>query len=397
MRRALGGLLLSTRKARAEKCLLHFHQAHHPQEDQRHIPFFTQTLFCFTSASGSSPHTDPHVTTFPTTLPSSSLQSTKIHDAKLAARDLTHCVARGDLFAEKIAVRDFSHGVAHCDFSTEEDTSEDSPRCVPSQDLSTNEARKLLKLMKVEDFKKHMHSTGKHCMPLEEVVDLCKQTGTANNDAEAGDVLKSLDEAGAILIFRRKVFLEPEKVAEALSRAMPLPLGQENDPRNQELARLQKEKEEIDTIAHKQVRNMLWGAFGVLSAQSAIFFRLTFWELSWDVMEPITFFVTSSSLLAGFFFFVITKRDPSYHDFMDTLFSSKQRKLMKKRNFDVERFKELQVLIADGQKYIIYRMHMQFDSLPIPLSQECPLAISRNAYAHVQTTATSCRVNEGFL
>lgn len=181
-------------------------------------------------------------------------------------------------------------------------------------------------------------------MPLEEVLKLCKQTGTATSDAEAEEVVKTLDEAGFILIFRKKVFLEPEKVAEALSRAMPLPLALEDDPRNREYARLQKEKDEIDQIAHKQVRNMLWGAFCALSAQSMLFFRLTFWELSWDVMEPIAFFVTSGSLLAGFCFFVITKRDPSYHDFMDTLFSSKQRKLIKKRNFDIERFKELQVM-----------------------------------------------------
>ncbi|KAH7331352.1 hypothetical protein KP509_20G028700 [Ceratopteris richardii] len=134
------------------------------------------------------------------------------------------------------------------------------------------------------------------------------------------------------------------QVAEALSRAMPLPLAQEDDPRKEEYLRMLKEKEEIDCIAHKQVRHMLWAALGALSAQSVIFFRLTFWELSWDVMEPIAFFVTSSSLLAGFFFFVLTHRDPSYHDFMDTLFLSKQRKLMKKRNFDMERFKELKAM-----------------------------------------------------
>ncbi|MCO5596379.1 hypothetical protein L7F22_050440 [Adiantum nelumboides] len=356
MKRAFGGLLRSTRKVSAEKCSPHFNERRHPphlgnhqqQHDQPHSPFFTRLQFCFTSTAASSHNVESHIPAFPNppypALPPSLFQPSQIHDVKLIARDLTHCVARGDLFAEKIVVRDFSHGVAHCDISTDENASEDSAHRVVLKDLSNNEARKLVKLVKVEDFKNRMHSTGKHCMPIEEVMDLCKQTGTAINDAEAEEVLKSLDEAGAILIFRRKVFIEPEKVAEALSRAMPLPLGQEDDPRNQEFSRLRKEKEEIDRIAHKQVRNMLWGALGVLSAQSAIFFRLTFWELSWDVMEPISFFVTSSSLIAGFFFFVMTKRDPSYHDCMDTLFLSKQRKLMKKRDFNLERFKELEVL-----------------------------------------------------
>ncbi|KAI5082782.1 hypothetical protein GOP47_0002525 [Adiantum capillus-veneris] len=142
---------------------------------------------------------------------------------------------------------------------------------------------------------------------------------------------------------RHRAFLEPDKVAELLAKTMPFHLASENDPRIEELAQLQKEKEEIDRTAQKQVRKMLWGALGGFTLQSAIFFRLTFWDLSWDVMEPITFFVTSSSLLAGFFFFVLTHRDPSYHDLMNTLLSNKQQKLMKKKHFNVERFKQLQV------------------------------------------------------
>lgn len=222
------------------------------------------------------------------------------------------------------------------------DIHEDEAPGAPALALSNQEARKLLKLVKVDDFKKLLLSTGKHCMPVEEVLKLCKQTGAATTDVEAEEVTKNLDEAGVILIFRNRVFLEPDKVAELLSKTMPFHLAPENDPRSEELAQLQREKDEIDRIAQRQVRNMLWGAFGAFTIQSVVFFRLTFWDLSWDVMEPITFFVTSSSLLAGFFFFVLTHRDPSYHDLMNTLLSNKQQKLMKKRNFNVERFKELQ-------------------------------------------------------
>ncbi|MCO5601432.1 hypothetical protein L7F22_055553 [Adiantum nelumboides] len=209
--------------------------------------------------------------------------------------------------------------------------------------LSHAETRKLLKLVKVDDFKKLLLGTGNHCMPVDEVLKLCKKAGAATTDAEAEEVTRNLDEAGVILLFRNRVFLEPDKVAELLAKTMPFHLASEDDPRVEELAQLQKEKEEIDRLAHRQVRNMLWGALGAFTLQSVVFFRLTFWDLSWDVMEPITFFVTSSSLLAGFFFFVLTHRDPSYQDLMKTLLSNKQEKLMKKRHFNVERLKELQV------------------------------------------------------
>lgn len=354
MRRVLGGLLLSTRKVRVERSS-NFYGTHHPlhighqqRHDQPQIPFFIRSKFCFTSTSASSSHPDLRAVAFAmSTQPpfsSSSSQPTESHDVQLAAKDFMHGEARGGFSAEKIVAREFSYDVSQCEVLSEENASDDSSQEEAPEDLSTPEAHKLLRLMKVEDLKRNLQSTGKNCMPLEEVICLCKQMGAAINDAEAEELVKSLDEAGAIFVFRRKVFLEPAKVAEVLSKAMPVPLVQEDDPRNEEFLRLQKEKEEIDQIAHKQVRHMLWGALGALSAQTAIFFRLTFWELSWDVMEPIAFFVTSSSLLAGFFFFVITNRDPSYHDFMDTLFSSKQRKLMKKRNFDLKKFKELQVM-----------------------------------------------------
>nr|VDD41062.1 unnamed protein product [Brassica oleracea] len=38
--------------------------------------------------------------------------------------------------------------------------------------------------------------------------------------------------------------------------------------------------------------------------QTALFMWLTFWELTWDVMEPICFYVTSIYFMAGYSFFL---------------------------------------------------------------------------------------------
>lgn len=38
---------------------------------------------------------------------------------------------------------------------------------------------------------------------------------------------------------------------------------------------------------------MLWGGLLSTCAVWGICFRLTFWELSWDVMEPVTYFIGS--------------------------------------------------------------------------------------------------------
>lgn len=131
------------------------------------------------------------------------------------------------------------------------------------------------------------------------------------------------------------------QVVELVRRSVPLALTPEDDPRRDELRKLEERKEEIDRQAHRQVRLMLWSGLGVAIMQVGLFFRLTFWEFSWDVMEPIAFFTTASGLVIGYAYFMITSKDPTYQDLMKTLFLSRQRKLFKKYQFDIDRFKEL--------------------------------------------------------
>ena len=40
---------------------------------------------------------------------------------------------------------------------------------------------------------------------------------------------------------------------------------------------------------------VLWGGLAGVMAVWGVCFRLTFWELSWDVMEPITYFIGSGT------------------------------------------------------------------------------------------------------
>lgn len=116
---------------------------------------------------------------------------------------------------------------------------------------------------------------------------------------------------------------------------------QPEDPRMKELEEMEKQKEVIDRRAEALVRRELWGGLGYLVVQTAAFMRLTFWELSWDVMEPICFYVTSVYCMAGYAFFLRTSREPSFEGFFHSRFSSKQKRLMKLQGFDLARYNEL--------------------------------------------------------
>ncbi|XP_061347981.1 calcium uniporter protein 5, mitochondrial-like [Gastrolobium bilobum] len=210
------------------------------------------------------------------------------------------------------------------------------------ESISFSEAKKLMRLVNVESLKKKLGMDGKEVIPYCELLEACESMGVARNPEEATAFAKVLDEAGVILLFRDKVYLHPDKVVDLVRRAVPLALTAENDPVREELRMLMEKKEEIDVLAHKQVRRILWSGLGFGVVTVGLFFRLTFWEFSWDVMEPIAFFTTSTGLVIGYAYFLFTSRDPTYQDFLKRLFLSRQRKLHKRYNFDVDRFKELQ-------------------------------------------------------
>ncbi|XP_051143300.1 calcium uniporter protein 5, mitochondrial-like isoform X2 [Andrographis paniculata] len=208
--------------------------------------------------------------------------------------------------------------------------------------MTYGEARRLMRLVDVAALKDRLGVEDKEVISYAELLTACESAGVARSSDEAAAFAKILDDAGVVLLFRNKVYLHPDKVVDLVRRAVPLTLLPDDDPCWDEFKKLQEKKEEIDMLAHRQVRRILWTGLGLAVAQAGLFFRLTFWEFSWDVMEPIAFFTTMTGIVIGYGYFLCTSRDPSYQDLLKRLFLSRQRKLIKKYKFDIQRFLELQ-------------------------------------------------------
>lgn len=208
--------------------------------------------------------------------------------------------------------------------------------------MSHTEARRLMRLVNVKALKEKLGMEEKEMISYNELLTACETMGVAKSPEEAAAFARVLDDAGVVLLFRDKVYLHPDKVVDLVRKAVPIALLPEDDPCKDELKQLQEKKEEIDMLAHKQVRRILWAGLGLAVVQVGLFFRLTFWEFSWDVMEPIAFFTTTTGIVIGYAYFMITSRDPTYQDLLKRLFLSRQRKLIKRYNFDIQRFIELQ-------------------------------------------------------
>uniref|UniRef100_A0A0E0EZK5 Calcium uniporter protein C-terminal domain-containing protein n=1 Tax=Oryza meridionalis TaxID=40149 RepID=A0A0E0EZK5_9ORYZ len=207
--------------------------------------------------------------------------------------------------------------------------------------LTVEEARKVLRATQMEAARARLRASGAGTVPYAEFLRLCCDAAGAESGAS---VARALDESGSVIVLGKTVFLRPEMVVKAIEKAIPIPRAQPialDGPAREELKAMEAQKVEIDRTAALQVRRELWLGLAYLVVQTAGFMRLTFWELSWDVMEPICFYVTSMYFMAGYTFFLRTKKEPSFEGFFESRFAAKQKRLMHARDFDLRRYDEL--------------------------------------------------------
>lgn len=131
------------------------------------------------------------------------------------------------------------------------------------------------------------------------------------------------------------------QVAKTIQGLIPTPLSSQNEETKKELQEMERQKMGIDKEAELMARRDLWCGLGIFTAEILVLLRLTFWELSWDVMEPICFFVTSINFIASYSFFLRTAKEPSFEAVFHRRFLVNQKRLMKRRNFDVGRYNQL--------------------------------------------------------
>ncbi|KAI3669897.1 hypothetical protein L6452_41361 [Arctium lappa] len=200
--------------------------------------------------------------------------------------------------------------------------------------LTVADAKKILRASQIATVKSKLKSSWRNHVSYDEFIQMCID-GCSNRD-QGVDLAKALDDSGSVLVLGKIVFLKPEQVVNAINGLIT-----GDDEQMTELEAMERWKSAIDEKAEKMVRRELWGGLGYLVVQTAAFMRLTFWELSWDVMEPICFYVTSAYFMVGYAFFIRTAKEPSFEGFFQSRFRVKQMKIMKMEGFDMEKYRRL--------------------------------------------------------
>ena len=75
-----------------------------------------------------------------------------------------------------------------------------------------------------------------------------------------------------------------------------------------DIAPLETHREELERSALSRSNLWMWGGMVFMSVQFGFLARLTWWEYSWDIMEPVTYFFTYGTSMVMFAYFILTRQ-----------------------------------------------------------------------------------------
>jgi len=167
--------------------------------------------------------------------------------------------------------------------------------------------------------------------------------------------LRALHYTGDVLHFRDLselrsfIFLKPSLVTDQLIKELRVTFTTRNVP--QLLAQLEgilPEYENLNTIkldldvrAKKSAKVWMLGGLVYLVAQFGILARMVWIDFNWDIMEPISYFVSLSTLMLGYIFFVLYREEYTYAGLEKRQRLKALRKLYINEEFNWKRWNEL--------------------------------------------------------
>ena len=162
------------------------------------------------------------------------------------------------------------------------------------------------------------------------------------------DAARAFRDAGAVVVLGDLVYLDGAQVTRDVLHALPAVPGAVYGLDPETLAELESEmaaiQVDVDAAAARAARRsnaIVFGGLVLLCAQLATFVRLTYVELSWDVMEPISYFVGVFNAILLYVYFMVNQRDFSFDDWSKRMRAHFRRRNIERARVDAARYAAL--------------------------------------------------------
>ncbi|KAM9717810.1 calcium uniporter regulatory subunit MCUb, mitochondrial-like [Menidia menidia] len=113
-----------------------------------------------------------------------------------------------------------------------------------------------------------------------------------------------------------------------------------------QLLPLEEVRVQLAREAQKRAAMLGWGGLAYLSLQGGFLGYLTWYVFAWDIMEPITFFISCTTSMIFFGYYILTKQDFLLQDVTDRHFLHHFYLKASLKKFDVRKYNELKEELA---------------------------------------------------
>ena len=190
-------------------------------------------------------------------------------------------------------------------------------------------------------------------MSFEDLMELAQKHGAAATKEESRALCEALIASGVLFRFRNVVYLSADDIADMVLSCLPdteKEFQKRVERLEAELRPLEIEKKFIDEEASKGSQRVLWFGLMLLVCQLLVFVRLTYWELSWDYMEPLSYFVSLIYGIIFYSYFLYMNENMEYTHVRDRLrrYFSKGRQ----STFDKARYEKLLKEVERNRRYL---------------------------------------------
>ena len=194
----------------------------------------------------------------------------------------------------------------------------------------------------------------------DEFVQRALHLDAASNREEAIALLSAMHKTGDVLRHVDVVYLRAAHVAEIVMMALP---GGREDARLK-LSKIEEELKELRNIqvdaeekAMRITRRFLFAGGCILVAQFFTFIWLTWFELSWDVMEPFGFILQLFYQLVAYTYFLSTNGKVfDLQPFKETWTDRFKSSIIKNKPFDAARFQYLTRLKERYERHLTHAL-----------------------------------------